>query len=548
MTRRIWIFGGLGLAAVSAAAVAAWWIGMQQGMAMMAAPDAVAAAPADPSRWSIPQGEEATRRHIRDGLKAGDMDPVTGLRIMNYHDPMVPGKNFDAPAKSPFMEMMLVPRYAGAQGADTSSVSVSPRIQQNLGLRTAAVVQGTLAGEINAVGTVVWNEREQAQVASRAMGFVEKLHVRAALDRVAAGAPLLDIHIPAWVAAQEEYLAVARMGGPGVDTLLLAARARLRQAGMDAAQVARFVAQGQVQPRVTMTAPRSGIVSELMVREGATVMPGMPLVKLQGTGSVWAEGQVPEAQAAVLRPGNPAAVSSPALPGRIFQGRVQTLLPEVDPATRTRRARLELVNAGGALVPGMTVQMRLPRPTTAGTQPTLVVPSDAVIHTGRRSVVMLAQAEGRFRPVEVKTGLEAGDQTEIVEGLQAGQRVVLSGQFLIDSEASLRGLETRLNADPAATVKAAAVEQAVHRTEARVKQVGGNTVTLDHPPIASLKWPQMVMDFRLPPGPMPRDLAAGDRVQIEFRMQEGDVPQIVSLQRLAPVPATSAATASGVPR
>jgi membrane fusion protein, copper/silver efflux system len=449
MTRRTWIFAGLMLAAVAAAAGAAWWIGMQQGMAMMAAPEAVAAAPADPAQWSIPQGEEATRRHIRDGLKAGDMDPVTGLRIQNYHDPMVPGKNFDAPAKSPFMDMMLVPRYAGAQGADTSSVSVSPRIQQNLGLRTAAVVQGTLAGEVNAVGSVVWNEREQAQVASRAMGFVEKLHVRAALDRVAAGAPLLDIHVPAWVAAQDEYLAVARMGGPGVDTLLQAARSRLRQAGMDDAQVERFIASGQVQPRITLTAPMNGIVSELMVREGATVMPGMPLIKLQGTGSVWAEGQVPEAQAALLRPGSAAAVTSPALPGRTFQGRVQTLLPEVDPATRTRRARLELANAGGALVPGMTVQMRFTRPMAPGARPTLLVPSDAVIHTGRRSVVMLAQDEGRFRPVEVKTGLESGGQTEIVEGLQTGQRVVLSGQFLIDSEASLRGLETRLNVDPA---------------------------------------------------------------------------------------------------
>jgi len=150
-------------------------------------------------------------------------------------------------------------------------------------------------------------------------------------------------------------------------------------------------------------------------------------------------------------------------------------------------------------------------------------------------VVMLAQDEGRFQPVEVKTGLEAAGQTEVVDGLRAGQRVVLSGQFLIDSEASLRGLETRLNADPAAAGKAGAVEQAVHRTEARVKGVAGDTVTLDHPPIASLKWPQMVMDFRLPPrATRPRDLAPGDEVQVEFRLGDGDVPQITAIRRRSP--------------
>jgi Cu(I)/Ag(I) efflux system membrane fusion protein len=207
---------------------------------------------------------------------------------------------------------------------------------------------------------------------------------------------------------------------------------------------------------------------------------------------------------------------------------VQALLPEVDPATRTRRARLELANANGALVPGMTVQMRFMRQMA---QPTLLVPSDAVIHTGRRSVVLLAEDQGRFRPVEVRTGLEAGGQTEIVQGLQAGQQVVRSGQFLIDSEASLRGVEARLNQEPAA----AAANVATHRTDAVVKSVDADSVTLDHPPIESLKWPQMVMDFRLPPADQrPRGLAAGQRVQVEFRIQDGDVPQIVTLQRLAP--------------
>jgi Cu(I)/Ag(I) efflux system membrane fusion protein len=161
---------------------------------------------------------------------------------------------------------------------------------------------------------------------------------------------------------------------------------------------------------------------------------------------------------------------------------------------------------------------------------------DAVIHTGRRSVVMLAEPEGRFRPVEVKTGLEAQGQTEILSGLEPGQRVVLAGQFLIDSEATLRGVEARLNKTPGGSQSApSGPEAAVHRTPARITAIDGDIVTLDHPPIASLKWPQMVMGFRLPPTERrPRDLAPGEQIEIEFRMQEGDVPQITSVQRVAP--------------
>lgn len=545
------------LAALAAVGGGAWWLGMNQGMAMMAAPapDAAAAsavpgstgaaqAPADPSQWTVPQGEEATRRHIRDSLKAGDLDPVAGQRILHYHDPMVPGKQFDAPAKSPFMDMMLVPRYAGGEGVDTGTVSVSPRIQRNLGLRTAPAVMGALEREVAVTGSVAWNEREQVLLQARATGFVEKLFVRATLDRVAAGAPLAEIYVPAWVAAQEEYLALLRMDGPDLAPLRQAARQRMQLAGMDEAQVEAVVRAGSLQPRYTLLSPRAGTVTELKLREGATVMAGATLARVQGTATVWAEGDVPESQSALLRPGARVSATSPAVPGQVFEGRVQALLPEVNPATRTLKARLELANPGGRLVPGMFVQMRFTGPAA---QQALLVPSDAVIHTGRRSVVMLAEPEGRFRPVQVETGLEAGGQTEVLRGLQAGQQVVLSGNFLVDSEASLRGLEARLNADEAAPAQAQGADATTptHRTEAVVEEIEGDSAMLTHPPIPALKWPGMTMEFRLPPpAHRPRGLASGEPVQIEFRMQEGDVPQITRLQRMAP-PASAQASASG---
>ena len=541
MKTSTWIgLTAVALATLTAVGYGAWTIGMNAGMSMampQAAPtsaDGTTPSTQDPGAWTITQGFEATERHMRDGLKAGDVDPMTGLKILNYHDPMVPGKNFDAPGKSPFMDMLLVPRYAGGNAADTGGVTVSARTQQNLGLRTVEVTEGRLDSAVSVAGNVAWNERDQVLVSARSMGFIERLHVRATQDRVSAGAPLADIYVPSWVAAQEEYLAVARMAeqDPQLQTLRDAAAQRMRQAGMSPAQIQRVVGSGSLQPRFTLTAPLGGVVTELMVSEGATVMPGMALLRLQGTGTVWAEGQVPESQAGQLQPGTQVSATSPAAPGQTFTGRLQALLPSVDPTTRTIKARLELANPQGRLVPGMFVQMRFANPSDKNV---LLLPSDAVIHTGQRSVVMLAEGEGRFSPVEVRTGREAGDQTEILQGLQVGQKVVRSGQFLIDSEASLNGLLARLSPAPeAASEKPAASLPTTHQTVALVEAVDGDTVTLQHPAIPALKWPAMSMDFQLPPADQrPKGLSAGSTVRIEFETRDGDVPQITRIEPAA---------------
>ena len=403
----------------------------------------------DAGAMSIPEGEAATRRHIAAGLRAGDVDPGTGQRILYYHDPMVPGKKFDRPAKSPFMDMMLVPVYA-AGGADTGSVSISPRLQQNLGVRTAIVAAGSLAPSLNVAGSVAYNERDQAVVQTRTTAYVERLHVRATLDRVAKDQALAELYVPDWVAAQQEYLAVRAMRGPDLAPLVDAARARLRQAGMDEAQIAQVETSGAPQARFTLHAPIAGVVTDLPAREGMTLMAGATLLRLNGLATVWANAEVPEQQAALLRAGLTVQATSAALPGAMFEGRVQAVLPEVNPVTRTVKARVELSNARGALVPGLWLQMRfaLPRAGQA-----LLVPTEALISTGTRTLVMLAEDDGRFRPVEVEPGLESAGQTEIRRGLSAGQRIVVSSQFLLDSEASLKGVEARLN--PAAVAPAA---------------------------------------------------------------------------------------------
>ena len=430
------------LAALAGTGIGAYFFGMNRGWNMAAAPAATSAATADPSAWTIPQGEAATKRHIKDGLKAGDMDPSTGREVLYYHDPMVPGKRFDAPAKSPFMDMMLVPVYAGAGGGDTGTVTVSPRVQQNLGLATAVVSEGTIAPKVSAVGNIAWNERDQAIVAARAAGVVEKLYARAQFDRIAAGAPVADLFVPDWVAAQEEFLSLRRSTSSDMAPLVDAARQRMLLAGMVEAQIAQVEQSGRVQARATVRAPIGGLIAEVMAREGMAVSAGASLVRIAGLSTVWAQAEVPESQAALLKPGTPVRATTPALAGLAFTGRVQALLPDVNPTTRTIKARVELNNAGMRLVPGMTVSMSF---ADLKVDKVLLVPSDAVIQTGTRSVVMVAEDGGRFRPVEVETGIESGGQTAIRKGLTAGQRVVVSSQFLIDSEASLKAVETRLN-------------------------------------------------------------------------------------------------------
>jgi Cu(I)/Ag(I) efflux system membrane fusion protein len=368
--------------------------------------------------------------------------PASTKKVLYWHDPMAPAQKFDKPGPSPFMDMQLVPVYADA-GDDNGSVRIDPRVQQNLGVRTAAVTVGTSMSTLSAVGTVAWNERDVTLVQARANGYVEKLMVRAMLDPVRKGQPIAELYAPDWSAAQEEFLTVQRLHDA---SLLDGARQRMRVAGMNDAQIGQFERSGKVQARTTISAPQDGVVTELAVREGSTVALGAPLLRINGNGTVWVLAEVPESQAAQVRPGQTVEARTAALPGAVFKGRVGALLPDVNAATRTIKARIELANPGGRLLPGMFATLTFAG--GAGAQ-ILLIPSEAVIQTGTRSIVMLAQGDGKFAPVEIRTGAESNGQTVVTQGLTAGQKVVTSAQFLIDSEASLKGATTRMTA-PAA--------------------------------------------------------------------------------------------------
>jgi Cu(I)/Ag(I) efflux system membrane fusion protein len=433
------------VAVVAAAALvggggyAGYRLGLDHGGKMSSAPTALAAAPAGGTP-----------------LKAGDIDPSNGKKILYWHDPMVPGQKFDKPGKSPFMDMELVAVHADSGDADGDSVSISPRVQQNLGVRTAEVQQGSISLGLEAVGSAAYNERDAAVVQARSNGFLERLHVRAPLDPVRRGQPLAELYVPDWVAAQEEFLSARRIAQADPKAyagLVEAAQQRMRLAGMSEEQIRQIASTGTVHPRLTLTAPISGVIAELSAREGMTVMAGAPLFRINGLSTIWINADVPERFAAQMRPGNPVEARVAALPGAVLKGRISAILPEVNPATRTIKARVELANPGEQLVPGMFASVNF---SPSARRDVLLVPTEAVIQTGTRSVVLVAQDEGRFAPVEVEVGLDSQGRTEIRSGLQAGQKVVVSGQFLIDSEANLRASINRMGASDAATANSGA--------------------------------------------------------------------------------------------
>lgn len=449
----------------------------------------------------------------------GNADPVAASagerEVLYWYDPMTPGQRFDKPGKSPFMDMELLPRYADEESGAAAGVRIDPALVQNLGVRFATVRSGTLDGDLTASAVVDYNERDVAIVQARASGFVQRVYARAPGDVIAAGVPLADLLVPDWGGAQIEYLAVR---GTDDAALILAARQRLVLLGMPESLIVAVERTGRPRTTVTMTSPISGAIRTLGVRAGMSVPAGLTLAEINGLSTVWLNAAVPEALAGQLRVGRSVDVSLAAFPGERMTGRLTALLPEVTGDSRTLTARVELRNPGGRLRPGMYGQITFGGSST----PALLVPSEAVIRTGQRNLVMLAGEGGRYQPAEVRVGREAGGQTEILAGLRDGERVVASGQFLFDSEASLSGVTARSLAQAAAPSATTAPAPAqIYRTSGRVQAIDGRSITLAHGPVPALQWPAMTMTFTVADAVPLAGISAGSQVDFGFDMVDG---------------------------
>ena len=375
----------------------------------------------------------------RGDAPAPSATSADGRKVLYYYDPMFPSQKFDKPGKSPFMDMELEPKYADAGGAasgEATGVTIDPSAMQNLGIRVVAAQMGSLAATLNVTGTVDFNQRDVAIIQARSGGFVARVYARAPGDVIRAGAPIADVQLPDWGGAQTEFLSVKRLGRADFTA---AARQRLRLLGMSDGLISSVERSGRTNGMITITSPISGVIQTLDARSGMTLSQGQTLAQVTGIGTVWLNAAVPEAQAGAVRIGQNATATLTAFPGETFGGRIIAVLPTAQADSRTLSVRIELNNRGGRLRPGMFASVAL----GGDAKPALLVPSEAVIRTGTRTIVMLATGDGRYHPAEIRTGREGGGQTEILGGLAVGEKVVASGQFLLDSEASLTGIEVR---------------------------------------------------------------------------------------------------------
>jgi Cu(I)/Ag(I) efflux system membrane fusion protein len=310
----------------------------------------------------------------------------------------------------------------GSDGPDARAEEIGPRLQQAPGLRVAEVTRCRLNSEITVGATVVCDERDVTVVPAGANGFVERLRVRATQCTVRQGEALGDLYVPHWFAPQVAYLAVRDLKCPGAADLAEGAGRRLRRLGMPEDLIRVLERTGRPQSHVTLTAPISGVVSDLTVREGMRVTSGSPLFRINGLSTVWVNAAMPESLGREVRSGDSVTARTATLPDAVFSGTVATVLPSAKLANRTAIASVALANPEMQLLPGMLVTLRF---APAAGADVLLVPSQAVIALGNRPVVTVVESDGRFRPVSVETGSQSGGQTEIRSGLTLGQKVIV---------------------------------------------------------------------------------------------------------------------------
>ncbi|WP_461481432.1 efflux RND transporter periplasmic adaptor subunit [Porticoccus sp.] len=360
------------------------------------------------------------RPGMGSGESAAEREPLYWVA------PMDPNFRRDQPGKSP-MGMDLVPVYEAPQG----DVSISPAVQQNLGVRIGSVTSGPLARLITTVGYIQLDEEQLSHVHTRVDGWVERLAVSSVGDRVSQGDPLFALYSPALVNVQEDYLAARRSNSRG---LIDASRQRLLSLGLDAGHIAALEKSGRAQQAVLFTAPRSGILTGLKVREGMFVTPSLEMMAIGRLDSVWVIAEVLERQAGWLAPGQPVSMTLASYPGEVWSGQVEYIYPELNEMTRTTQLRIRFDNADWRLRPNMYAQLDI----QAGDgRARLSVPREAVIRGSKVDRVVMRMAGGSYRSVPVRTGMESADRVEILDGLREGDEVVVSGQFLIDSESNL---------------------------------------------------------------------------------------------------------------
>lgn len=456
---------------------------------------------------------------------AGNEAVTTDKKIAFYRHPMNPAITADAPRKDD-MGMDYIAVYADDAAPATDgagSVTIAPAMVQNMGVRTAEVQHSALDRRIDGVGYVAIDEDKIRREHVRVEGWVERLHVNFVGQQVRRGELLFELYAPRLVSASEEYVQALSVDNP---VLQHAARERLVTLGLGPVQIKALTQTRQVPRLSAVYAPQDGVVQSLNVRPGVYVEPGMEVMALADLGSVWILVDVFGQQAAGVRPGAAAEARFDDLPGKPWHGRVDYLYPDINAATRTHKVRLRFDNPGLQLKPNMYASVHIK---TGATLATLHMPSEALIRTGSGERVIVALGDGKFAQRAVVAGVEAGGRVEVIDGLAPGERVVISGQFLLDSEASLTAGLARLS-PPDAAVPMAATKKTAQATGV-VNAIDGDMINISHAPVPDINWPAMTMDFRRVDGAAV-PLQPGTRIRFELREENGEF--VVS--NIAPLP------------
>ena len=439
--------------------------------------------------------------------------------ILYWVAPMDANYRRDKPGKSP-MGMDLIPFYAGAE-EDGSTVKISPTVIQNLGVRTAKAELTRLWRGIDTVGYVDYDESKVSHIHLRTEGWIEKLAVESEGERVKKGDFLFDVYSPKLVNAQEELVTALSTGNKG---LIRATKERLSALGISSSQINKLQKTKKVKQRISIYAPQDGVVSDLPVREGMFVKPSQKVMTLGDLSSVWLLAEVFERQSEWVEVGQQAEVSLSYIPGELWRGEVEYIYPSLDAKTRTLKVRLRFENPGERLKPNMYANVKI---FGGAKENTIVIPLEGLIRTGRDERVIIALGQGKFEARNVRAGIESGDYVEILEGVNEGDEIVTSGQFLIDSEASMRASLNRMSEQKNNGVS----DMSEMETEAVLKTVTGsgvikavkadeNKLNLQHEPIEDLGWAAMTMDFELADDVDISELSVNDKVM--FQLQQRD--------------------------
>ena len=454
------------------------------------------------------------------GVPGGGNDNAAELEPLYWVAPMDANYRRDEPGLSP-MGMELVPVYAeGATGGPDEgpgTIRISPDVVNNLGVRTATAQRKSMSSVIKTVGYVVYDEDELEHIHPRIEGWIERLYVKASGDPVEAGQPLYDIYSPTLVNAQEELVLAL---GRNNSQLIKASEDRLRSLQLPENTIAVLKETKEIQQTVTFYAPNSGVVDNLNIRQGFFVNPGTTMMSIGNLDQVWVEAEVFERQAAYVEEGIPVSMTVDYLPGETWQGQVDYVQPALDAMTRTLKVRLRFDNEDGALKPNMFTQVALD---TEQDQESLLVPKDAVIRTGDNDRVVLALDEGSFKSVAVDVGRVDDQYTEILSGIDAGERVVVSAQFLLDSESSkasdFKRMEhgDQMNDGPTSGWTSGTINEV---------NVEGRTINLSHERIEAFNMMGMTMNFVVADSVDINSLNEGMTLEVEVSKGDGPMYEI----------------------